>query len=393
MDDYRFAGFRIVGFPEASRTALREVAERLLPHEPEILKRWMERQFSTWEPPGIERGSLTAMFAGILNVLLHGLRDGTPEECIPKLEDAGACLAKSSFPYEALLISLHFLEESYMPFLLDPRPANGQEWLIRIDEFLHVAMGAMANAYFQAHRDELLASAHVGRVIQEALSPQIPRRAGCLEIGHVSVSATEQSRLGGDFLDVFSLDDGKTAFVIGDLAGHGLEAVADALMIRTLYKGLMRESHDAVTALGRLNTILRAELDTEHFATALAGILEGDGRVTLVNAGAPAPLILNGAGLTPGRAGVPLAVDAVPSYAAETVELADAGVLVAYTDGLPDSRYHGDFFGEERVKDAVTAMRDASARAIAEHLLDRALYHARGHIRDDISVVVLKRRG
>ncbi|MBI3944976.1 MAG: serine/threonine-protein phosphatase [Armatimonadetes bacterium] len=391
MEDYRFAGCRIVGFPSESRAALSEVAHRLVPHRREVVGRWVEQQFRTWEPPGIERAQIAHLFGSLWGHMLEAMAAGEPEACLSRLEDAGAVLARRKFPFEALMLSIHFLEESYLPYLLDPRPANLHTWLIRMDEFLHVAIGALATSYFEFHRRELTASAEIGWVIQEGLSPHIPKRFGDLEIGHAYVSATERALLGGDFMELFPISPRKAAFLVGDLSGHGLEAVADAVMIRALFRGLIRETPDLPDVMARLSRILAHELDGEHFATVLAGTCDASGHLELVNAGGPPPVVANGSCSLMEQRGLPLAVDENPQYTRATLDLGRGGLFVAYTDGLVEARRDSDFFGEQRLQDLVVAMRDTPARAVAEHLLDRALAHARGHAADDISIVVLKR--
>jgi len=194
VEQYRFAGYRVIEFPSASKAALKEIAERLIPYEAEIVERWVGMQFSAWQPPGLGPEQLRQLFGGLLRNILGCMDSCNLEDCIVDLEEAGAGLARSDFPYEALIISLHFLEESYMPFLLSPRSERTQEWLIRMDEFLHIGIAALATSYFQFYRDQLLADAEVGRIVQEALFPHPPRRIGDLELGFAYAFASERAR-------------------------------------------------------------------------------------------------------------------------------------------------------------------------------------------------------
>jgi hypothetical protein len=138
LEHYRFAGYRVIQFPAESKIALKEIAERLIPHEAEIIDRWIALQFTAWQPPGLDKDQLKQLFGNLFHNMLVCMSTGKLEDSIADLEEAGAQLARSNFPYEALIVSLHFLEESYMPFLLKPHSERTQEWLIRIDEFLHV---------------------------------------------------------------------------------------------------------------------------------------------------------------------------------------------------------------------------------------------------------------
>lgn len=393
MSQYRYAGYRIVEFPEESRVALKEICRLLSPHENEIIDAWVGLQFSSWQPPGVSRDEVKELFGGLFHGMLASMATGQLEKGVEYLEEAGADLAKRNFPYEALVISLHFLEESYMPFLLEAQSPNTREWLIRMDEFLHVAFAAIATSYFEYQRDALLQEVEVGRIIQAALMPKLPKRVLDLEIGYVYASASERARLGGDLLDLFMLDENKAAFIVGDLSGHGLDAAASAVMVRSLFKGFMIESANLTEAMTRLNHVLMVELGMEQFATALACTYEPSGRLMLVNAGHPSPLICGGRCEIPAAGGPPLAIFPRPAYALSELEIEPGSTFIAYTDGLSEARTGMDLFGEERIKEAALEVRGAPARAVAEHLLDRAVRHAEGHIQDDIAILVLKRRG
>jgi serine phosphatase RsbU (regulator of sigma subunit) len=372
--------------------ALGQIAERLVGHEEEIVDRWIGLQFKTWQPPGLGPEQLKELFGVLLNNLLRCMATGELETCIADLEEIGVGLARSSFPYEALIISLHFLEESYMPFLLSPRSENVQSWLIRMDEFLHVGIAALATSYFRFQREELLAEAEIGRTVQEALFPHPPNRIGDLEIGFIYTSASERSRLGGDFLEVFPFGkDGGAAFVVGDLSGHGLEAAADSATIRSLFKGFIWDKSDLVDVMGRVNRVLIEELEGNQFATAVAGTYEPTGRLTLVNAGSPLPIVSGGGCHLIEGTGLPLAVSEQTVYERTEIELGPGDIFLVCTDGVIEARVGGDLFGEERTLEAVEEMRDASARAIAEHLKDKAIRHAGGRLLDDIAILVLKR--
>lgn len=387
----RFAGYRLIEFSPATRVTLKEVAERLIPREKDILDGWLSRQFATWQPPGLDRATLGEVFGSVLHSILTGMHGGELEHCIGGLEQAGADLAVRQFPFSALVITVHFLEETYIPLLLDPPPPDSRKWLVEMDEFLHVALAAIANAYFESYRTELLEQAEVGRIVQEGLLRHVPRRVADLEAAHVYMSAREQAQLGGDFLDSFEMDGGSTLFLIGDLSGHGLEAAADSVMLRSLFRGFMRENPDPADAMARLNRVIRSDLAPGDFATALALVYDSAGKFRMVNAGHPFPVLCDGGPRLVETHDAALAIIPDTTYRVEEVTVGPGGVLVAYTDGLTEARDEGEMFGDDRVIETVTRMRDASARAIAEQLIDDAQRHAGGKFSDDVAILVLKR--
>lgn len=388
----RFAGHRLVRFAPETRATLAEVAERLIPQQQKILDGWISEQFTTWEPPGFTRESLGKMFSELLGGILDCMRTGELEACVESLENSGSSLAALQFPFDALVISVHFLEESYMPLLLDPTPPDARRWLVTMDEFLHVALSALANAYFEAYRRELLDEAEIGHIVQEALAPRIPKRMSDLEVAHAYISARDKARLGGDFLDIFTMDYGHLAFVIGDLSGHGLDAAADSVMLRSLFRGFMREQPDLTSAMRRLDRVLYSELKTGQFVTALAGVYRDQGRIDLMNCGHPFPVLCNDECTLISAHGGALGIGVALPHSVDRVKLKPGGVFVAYTDGLTEAGSRRDMFGDERVREIVASMREAPPRAIVDQLLDDARRHAGGRLTDDVAVLAIRRK-
>ncbi len=386
-----FIGYRIVEFSRTDKEALKEVAQRLIPHETEIVEDWILLQFSAWRPPGLSREDLRQLFGSLFHDMLACMKIGELELCISHLEEAGADLAHRNFPYEALIISLHFLEESYLQFLLEPQSERTLGWLLGMDEFLHAALAAIATSYFQAQRKDLLVEAEVGRIVQEGLLPDIPRRVLDLEVASIYLPSGERTKIGGDLVDIFEVDDGKAAFIVGDVSGHGLEAATDAVTIRSLFRGFIRENLDLTDCMLRLNRALAAELAPGQFATALAGIYDAVGSLQLISAGHPSPVLCDSGCRLLELRGIVLAVDKEPAYRTSEIELHKDAVFLSYTDGLIEARSERDFFGEKRVVSVIEDVRNAPARAIVEHLRDEALRFSNGKLSDDMAILAIKR--
>lgn len=391
VDKTQFAGYNIMEFSPGVKGALAEVAERLIPHETEILDTWITRQWDTWQPPGLSRDDLRNVFGRIFRLILDCMRKREPEQCLRALEDIGTELAHKGFPFQALIISIHFLEGSYLQFLLSPPSSSASLWLQAMDEFLHAVLASVASSYFDAYRKDLLEEAEVGRIVQESLLADIPKKAADLEVAHIYISAHERAQLGGDFLDSFGIDPRESFFLIGDLSGHGLEAAADSVMLRSLFKGFMIENPDLADAMGRLNRVMEFELGPSQFATALAVSYQASGQLRVVNAGHPLPIICSDECAEFESCGAALGIDRSWVYSVVEGELKQGAVFVAFTDGLIEARTGKDLYGEERAAAAIYKVRDASARTIAEYLIDEALRHAGSKFRDDVAVLVLKR--
>ncbi len=292
----------------------------------------MAQQLRAWQPPGFSRETLREAFGGIFRGMLIRLQAGEAEKCLDDLQEAGAVLAAQEFPYEALIMSFHFLEESYMAHLLFPRSDHIMEWLVSMDEFLHAALAALATSYFQAYRRELLEQAEIGRIVQEQMLAHIPMQVA-------------------DLFDLMAMDTQGAAFIVADVSCKGLEAAFDSVMVRSIFRSYLHENPELGDIMERMNHALIAEFDDGDFATAQAGIYRSPGRLLLSSAGHPHPVVCSSEGRCRfvDTEGMALGIQAGADWLAQEIELEPGSVFVAYTDGLLDARGSEGFFGEDRV--------------------------------------------
>ncbi len=75
----------------------------------------------------------------------------------------------------------------------------------------------------------------VAETMQRYLLPQLPHVPG-LETTSRYLPAPDASHVGGDWYDAFSLGDGDTALVIGDVSGHDLDAAAGMAQLRNVLR-------------------------------------------------------------------------------------------------------------------------------------------------------------
>lgn len=387
-----FGGYRVVHFTDSSKKTLREIAEILRPHQDAIVERWVATQLAAYRPPRLTPQDVRALFGSLFGRMLQLLSEGSPDAFIGELHDRGAELASREFPYEALLMSIHFLEEAYMPYLIEDDEHLTRERFVWMDEFMHVALGALATSYFQAFRDSLLGQAEVGRIVQEGLMPRIPARVADLDVGFAYQSATEQALVGGDVLDVFSLTPAKAAFVVGDVSGHGVSAAKDGALLRSLFRGFVRTCGSLAEAVESVNAVLVAELEPGAFISALFGVYELGGRLRVVNAGHPRPLLCGSQCGEIAAEGAVLGVLEGEAYSEAASVLEPGELLFGYTDGLTEARSGGGFFGEGRIAESLGRVRGALPQVVADHVRADVLTFAGDHLEDDVAILALGRR-
>jgi hypothetical protein len=194
-------------------------------------------------------------------------------------------------------------------------------------------------------------------VMQAALVPEIPARVGGAAVS-VAYRPADGPAAGGDFYDVFVAAPGRVALILGDVAGHGHEALTQAALTRYTLRAYLQAGLEPRAALALAGRVL-ADRTMEHFATVVVGVFDsGDSRLQYASAGHPAPILL---GL---QTREPLAVCASPPIGwtvptgrrQTTVSLPRGAVACFFTDGLIEARCEDDLLGQERLREIVAEL-------------------------------------
>ncbi|WP_329406759.1 SpoIIE family protein phosphatase [Streptomyces sp. NBC_00704] len=223
--------------------------------------------------------------------------------------------------------------------------------------------------------------------LQRSLLPSHPPVTGGLAVASRYQPAGATTEVGGDWFDVIPLPDGKTALVVGDVMGSGIDAAATMGRLRTATTTLASLDLDPAVLLEHLDRITQG-LD-HSIATCVYAVHDPAlGRCRIANAGHLPPVRVR-----PGRppellelpTGVPLGVGGV-AFSTTDVDFAPDDQLVLYTDGLVETRTHSL---DERLA-ALLALLDDPARPLEElcDLLLRALHHPDNQ--DDVALLVAR---
>lgn len=224
--------------------------------------------------------------------------------------------------------------------------------------------------------------------LQEALQ-DIPRELPGVRFGHLYRSATEQARIGGDFYDVFELEDGRIGLLIGDVCGHGIQAARIATMVKDSVGAFAHQFRRPHLVLRDTNRLL-LEKKVTGFVTVFLGVLEpGSDTLIYASAGHPAPFVAHGSevsALEP--TGPPLGVFHAARYHDCETYVAKGSLLLLYTDGITEARRGDDLFGEDRLRQLLST-RPVEAEFLPEWILERVLAFSGDALRDDIALLAL----
>ena len=238
---------------------------------------------------------------------------------------------------------------------------------------------------------------HLWETVQAGLLPaRLPGVPGFRIAARYQPS--EKSLLvGGDFYDAVALPDGRLAILVGDMAGHGAQAAAQAAGLRFGWRTLVAVNPNPAAVLAALNVqmsdpFLRAE---GLFASMVYVLVDQRGGISVAPAGHPSPLLLTAEGcrpLEPAAVGPLLGIRDEADWPVSHGFLPPGGTLVLYTDGLVEARRGGsDMFGADRACQVLEDERRSALEARVERLIDAARRYDDEHLRDDVVVVAVER--
>lgn len=229
--------------------------------------------------------------------------------------------------------------------------------------------------------------------LQENFIHPLPKVRG-LELSVVSKTAHVPELVGGDFSDVFLLNDHHVAILIGDVAGKGIRAAGLTETLRSTVRAFAAVDPSPAYVLTSTNQLLLRREVGEELATAFLVILDTQsGRALCASAAHPPAVHLSDSfcRLLEVPSGVPLG-SFEEDYQNAELRLADDDVLVLYTDGVIEARRGPELFGYERLLEAVSGLRGATMKAISDGLSAAAEAFC-GRLQDDLHVVALRRAG
>ncbi|MFF1444318.1 SpoIIE family protein phosphatase [Streptomyces sp. NPDC058295] len=308
------------------------------------------------------------------------------EQDIPRIArdaEGGALLARAGVhSYLAVPLIAHgeVLGALDLKRTRNPLPFDEDD-VILASELAGRAAVAIDNArWFQSVRNTAL-------TLQRSLLPDHPPHHTGLELASRYQPAQATSEVGGDWYDVIPLTDDKTALVVGDVMGNGIDAAATMGRLRTAtcaYADLDLEPGDVLRHLDKITC------DLEHYiVTCLYAVYDPRTRQCRIANAGHMPPALSGPGHDPRLLelppGAPLGVGGVP-FETTTVDLAPGDLLVLYTDGLVETRLHPI---DDRLAVLLTFL-DEPGRPLEElcDLLLHGLRHPDDH--DDVALLIAR---
>ncbi|HET9443246.1 MAG TPA: GAF domain-containing SpoIIE family protein phosphatase, partial [Acidimicrobiales bacterium] len=260
-----------------------------------------------------------------------------------------------------------------------------------VEDLAGRAAVAIDNARSHTERGE------VARTLQRSLLPaSLPRIPGVeLAQGYHPMGAAE---VGGDFLEVFPLGDGRWGVSMGDVCGKGVGAASLTALARYTVRAAATVERRPEPVLRLLNrTILDTDVGERFCTIAHAVVTPGPAsvRVTLACGGHPLPFLVSADGsVCPvGRPGTVIGLFEDIDVDEVDLVLAPGDALVLYTDGLTEVRNPQGEFAPDLLEDALRESAGGTAQSMVDVVERRVRAYEDGFPRDDTALLVVKATG
>jgi len=269
-----------------------------------------------------------------------------------------------------------------------PRSALGEDELYLVSRIAFMVGVAEENARLYRREHE------IAETLQEGLLA-LPSELGGIEFAQAYRSATEGSRVGGDFFDVFQIGDSRIGITIGDVSGKGLSAAVVTALVKNTVRAHATESGKTPgKVLSLTDDVVFRATPPDRFVTVFFGILDrSDGRLEYANAAHTMPAIMRADGSVEELAVTGPLLGAFPSVAfgeAET-HLDDGDMLFLCTDGVTEARRDGRLYGEPRLIELLSTLTGRAPAEVVDAVVDSVANYTGSRLRDDMAILAIRR--
>jgi serine phosphatase RsbU (regulator of sigma subunit) len=214
-----------------------------------------------------------------------------------------------------------------------------------------LALANLKRLELAGRQKQMEADLNAARSAQRLIMPKPTGNLGTIQY---ALRSRPGRFVAGDLVDIFPLQDGRVALLLGDVSGKG---VGPALLMATAQAHLnasLRMNPDPARAAIEVNQHVAAHSHEGQFISLWVGVIDpAAGLLTFVDAGHGHWLVKfpdQPASRVFAKGGIPLGVDASADYAAEEIPFPRGSRLILYSDGLAEQQNSlGEEFGLDRI--------------------------------------------
>lgn len=248
-------------------------------------------------------------------------------------------------------------------------------------------------------RERLKSEIEIASRIQTGFLPKSFTRFCSLPQVKITARMKPAKGVGGDFYDVFLIDESRLCFLVADVAGKGVPAALFMTVAKTHIKNYMMLDIPVAEVAELVNNRLNEDNEEELFVTSFICVLDTrTNKLSFVNAGHNKPFIRKKGGsftMLDCKVDFVLGIMEDMAYREQIIELLPGDCFCLYTDGVTEAfNPEGEMFSDQGMEDALNHhQKDAYEPEIfIEHIYDEVGKFSREEPQsDDITVVYIAR--
>ena len=214
------------------------------------------------------------------------------------------------------------------------------------------------------------------------------------DVGYISVAA---HNLGGEYVDFIRLTDERHMIILGDISGKGINASMSSVILKSIVRTFLAETHDFKQLIQKVNVFIRNNLPKGTFLAGVFMLLDfSDNTLYYINCGIPAMFMYtkayNNVIEVQGEGRVLGFVKNVSNLVkVRKVKLNPGDMILTCTDGLLEGKsIRGEKFGKDRVQRSIMDNLSFPSDKMGQFLCQELSDFTSKELEDDVSVVVLK---
>ena len=276
------------------------------------------------------------------------------------------------------------------------KPFNSFEVLARIKSLLRIKL---YHDTLEQHNARLETELQMARSVQEIIIPQ----NGTQELAGFQIASYSCPALavGGDFFDVWEIDENRIGVLISDVMGHGASAALVTVFIKTVlseHREHIKDNPSQILQIlnTRFNDIISSRLFM--FATAFCAIFDlTTKQLVCSNAGHPTPFLQHGLQsecerITDRQTGNGLGIRRESVYENCSYRFDSSSRVFFYTDGAYEVKNsQNENFTVERLQDVIKTCNAESPDDLIEFVSDIIAKYSHAHpYEDDLTLIAIQ---
>ncbi len=271
-------------------------------------------------------------------------------------------------------------------------------------EFMYLAANNLAGALEQLrYFDEALKRKALEKELDVAFDIQtklFPKYIPSDKHFDIAAYYKPAQQIGGDYYDIFEIDQDHLFLAIADVTGKGIPASLLMSNLQALIKAyidLVRlKKMSLFEMVGKINNIIFENTSSDKFISFFCAIIVKSTRIIQsVNAGHNPPLLLKSSGQFRSLCNGGVVLGVLPTqhaYDYETHQLDPGDLFFLYTDGITEAMNEKqEEFGEDKLETYLSSMKHLESDALIQHLIYQLEHFSSPNLQnDDTTAICLK---